>query len=93
LDKATIQVLTADLEHVKELLERIEKTIRESKAVFSISEEEVWMLAEKEGLKIPEDKKDDVLHYVEKYMEGYCFDSSYTIWDAIKDAIKDALAE
>jgi hypothetical protein len=93
LNRATVDVLAAELESVKELLGKIEKTIKENRAVFSISEEDVWMLAEKEGLRIPDDKKGDVLHYVEKYLEGYCFDGSYTIWDAIKDAIKDVLAE
>ena len=68
-------------------------SIEKSETIFSISEEEVWQLAEREGIKIPEDKKDQALYYVKKYLEGYCFDSSYTIWDAVKDAIKDALTE
>jgi hypothetical protein len=93
MDKSTVDVLVAELEHVKELLGRIEKTIKESRTIFSVSEDDVWMIAEKEGIEIPEDKKAHVLHYVENYMKGYCYDSSYSIWDAIKDAIEDALAE
>jgi hypothetical protein len=93
MDKSTVDVLVAELEHIKKLLGRIEKTIKESRTIFSVSEEDVWMIAEKEGIEIPEDKKAHVLHYVENYMRGYCYDSSYSIWDAIKDAIEDALAE
>jgi formaldehyde-activating enzyme involved in methanogenesis len=63
------------------------------KHLMTISEEDVWAIAEQEGIRIPEDKKDDVIYTVKKYLEGYCYDGAYNIWDAIKDAIKTALEE
>lgn len=60
-------------------------------SVLNITEEDVWTLAESENIKIPEEKKEHVIYMVKKYLEGYCFDCAYSVWDAIKDAIKEAL--
>jgi hypothetical protein len=64
-----------------------------SKPVFVISEEDVWAMAEHKKIKVPEERKEHVLYYVKKYLEGYCYGGAYNIWDAIADAIKDALQE
>jgi len=63
------------------------------KPLITLSEEDVWAIAEHEGIKIPEDKKDDVIYTVKKYLESYCYDAGYNVWDAIRDAIKTALEE
>jgi len=60
-------------------------------SVLNITEDDVWTLAQKENIKIPEEKKEHVIYMVKKYLEGYCFDCTYNVWDAIKDAIKEAL--
>jgi formaldehyde-activating enzyme involved in methanogenesis len=67
--------------------------MEDSKVLLAISEEDVWAIAEQEGIRIPEDKKDDVIYTVKKFLEGYCYDGAYNIWDAIKDAIKTALED
>jgi len=62
-----------------------------SKPVFVIVEDDVWEMANRLNIEIPEEEKQHVLHVVKKYIDGYCFDSPYNIWNAIKDGIKDAL--
>jgi hypothetical protein len=63
------------------------------KAVFRLSEDDVWALAESKKIVIPEDKKEHVLYTVKKAVESYCFEGAYNIWDAIEDGIRDALSE
>lgn len=63
----------------------------ECKHLITISEEDLWAIAEKEGIKIPEDKKQDVIQTAKKFLESYCYDGAYNVWDALKDAIKTAL--
>jgi len=65
----------------------------EDKPILVIVEDDVWELAKSKGIEIPQDKRDDVIYYVKKYIESYVFDAGYNIWDAIEDAIKEALKE
>jgi hypothetical protein len=61
------------------------------KHLITLSEEDVWEYAKNEGIEIPEEKREDVIYMVKKFLESYCYDGAYTVWDAVKDAIKTAL--
>lgn len=60
-------------------------------SIFTITEADVWGLAEKEGIDVPVGKRAEVLYRVKKYLESYCYGGGYNIWDAVKDAIRDVL--
>lgn len=62
-----------------------------SKPVFVIEEEDVWRIAERMNVEIPEEAKMDVIYHVKKAIDSYCFDSSFNIWNAVEEAIKEAL--
>jgi hypothetical protein len=61
------------------------------KHLITFSEEDVWEYAKNEGIQIPEEKKEEVIYMVKKFLEAYCYDGAYTVWDAVKDAIETAL--
>jgi len=61
------------------------------KTVFVVLEDDVWAVANKMNVEIPEDAKLHVLHLVKKAIDSFCFDSPYNLWNAVEDAIKEAL--
>jgi hypothetical protein len=75
----TIEILSHNLENPKD------------KHLITLSEEDVWEYAKNEGIQIPEEKKEEVIYMVKKFLEAYCYDGAYTVWDAVKDAIETAL--
>jgi len=93
LDNVTRDVLVSEIEHAIEALQKAVKTLKESGTVFSISEDDVWAYIKEKGIKVPEDKREDVLRYLKKSLENLCFDGAYSVWNLIEDAVKEVLSE
>jgi hypothetical protein len=67
---------------------RIVETLdRISKPVFQISKDDIIETANSIG--IPREKIN--WRTVEKYIEGYSFEGSYNIWDAIKEGLREGI--
>jgi hypothetical protein len=66
---------------VADIIERV------SKPVFQISNDDI--IASAESIGIPREKIN--WRTVEKYIESYNFEGSYSVWDAIKDGLREGL--